>query len=197
MTWSSTQAPTVRPASVIVDPRRRDLERVRDEVVEHLGEPAGEGAHRDRPVVHLRGSTTRAPPRPGARRRRARERSPPRRHAPRPSLRGVGPRESEQTCRRAPTGGGVSRNAASRSALFGEVLEPQPQRGERRAQLVRGVGDELVLRMDEPLELGDGAVEDRRERLDLGRAAADVGARLEMSLPHRRRRFLEPLQRAG
>ena len=33
-----------------------------------------------------------------------------------------------------------------------EVLEPEPQRRERRPQLVRRVGDELLLRADEPLE---------------------------------------------
>ena len=31
------------------------------------------------------------------------------------------------------------------------LLEPQPQAGQRRAQLVRGVGDELALAVDQPL----------------------------------------------
>ena len=56
---------------------------------------------------------------------------------------------------------GVGRTAA------GEHLEVGPQRGERRAQLVRGVGDELALR---PLR----ALERLEHRVERGRQARDL-----------------------
>jgi hypothetical protein len=39
-----------------------------------------------------------------------------------------------------------------------EVLEPQAQRRERRAELVRRVGDEWLLRVEQRLELGGNLV---------------------------------------
>ena len=47
-----------------------------------------------------------------------------------------------------------------------EVLEAQPERGQRRAQLVRGVGDELLLRVEQ-------CVEPRHRLVELGGNGAD------------------------
>ena len=47
------------------------------------------------------------------------------------------------------------------------VLEPEPERRQRRAQLVRGVGDERLLRLEQPLEL-------RRRLVELVREAAHL-----------------------
>ena len=89
---------------------------------------------------------------------------------------GVGAREREQALDEV----GEPLDLGQRA--FGvAVLEPQAQRRQRRAQLVRGVGDELVLRAHEQPELRDRLVEDARERPHLGRAVALGRARVEVA----------------
>ena len=85
----------------------------------------------------------------GARGRRRRGRPPRRARRPRPPGRAAAARRPSRT-------GGRPRSSAASISLGvaggARLLEPQPQAGERRAQLVRGVGDELALAVDEPLE---------------------------------------------
>ena len=116
------------------------LERVREQVVEHLHEPLRPGAYRrcaldlgrqpyvafacERPprldaLAHTRAGVD------GLRGCRA----------------GAGAREDEQALDEV----GEPLDLGQRT-LGVAVLEPEAERGERRAQLVRGVGDELVLR---------------------------------------------------
>ena len=76
-----------------------------------------------------------------------------------------------------------------------EVLEPEPQRRERRPQLVRRVGDEVLLRADEPLDLRGGVVEARRELGDLRRARRCFAARREVALTETRGGVDEPIDR--
>ena len=52
-----------------------------------------------------------------------------------------------------------------------EVLQPQPQAGERRAELMGGVGDEGLLAPHEVLQPGRGAVEGLGQRAHLRRSA--------------------------
>ena len=85
------------------------------------------------------------------RRRRPRPASPPARSARASSSSPSTRRESRATSASEP--GDVGLGVAARGDLRLEVLEPEPQRGERRAQLVRRVGHELLLRGDQPLEL--------------------------------------------
>ena len=76
------------------------------------------------------------------------------------------------------------------------LLEPQPQAGERRAQLVRRVGDEVALAGHEALEPRRHAVE-RRGEAALLRAALDLGAHGQVALGHPRRGVVQAPQRAG
>ena len=62
-----------------------------------------------------------------------------------------------------------------------QVLEAQAHRGERRAQLVRRVGDERALRADELLEACRGGVERLGEHGELGGALRHLGARGEVA----------------
>ena len=83
-------------------------------------------------------------------------------------LRRVRPREREQVVdeprasRSTSTQGGVG-------AARLEVLEAQPERHRRRPQLVRRVGDERLLRVQQRLELRRGRVERPGQRPQLGR----------------------------
>ena len=76
-----------------------------------------------------------------------------------------------------------------------EVLEPQPQRRQRRPQLVRCVGDELALRAEQLLQPADGLVEHRGERAHLGRALVLGRARGEIAVPDRGGGLLEVSKR--
>ena len=140
-TCSSTQLGAAAAENVTCR-RGRRLERVGEEVVEHLREPPRRGARRQRPV----GSATSLTPCSSAsgghastRSRTSAERST--RAAPRcpASARASASKPSTRSRRRS-----ASRSAASRSRALRQVLEPQAERGQRRPQLVRGVGDELA-----------------------------------------------------
>ena len=72
-----------------------------------------------------------------------------------------------------------------------EVLEPEPERGQGRAQLVRRVGDERALRADELLEARRGRVERLREHGELGRALRHRGADRQVATAERRPRRRE------
>ena len=68
-----------------------------------------------------------------------------------------------------------------RRAAVAQVLEPQAQRGERRAQLVRGVGGEVALRGDQALEPAGHGVEGAGEVLDLARPGRLADARRQLA----------------
>ena len=77
-----------------------------------------------------------------------------------------------------------------RRAVAGEVRDVAPQRSQRRAQLVRGVGEEAPLGLARPLEALEHRVERRREPADLVvacglRAGAGAGRRCVRSRPRR------------
>ena len=76
------------------------------------------------------------------------------------------------------------------------LLEPQPQPAQRRAQLVRGVRDELPLAGDEPLEPCGHVVERAREPALL-RAALDGRARRQVAARDTAGRLVEAPYRAG
>ena len=79
-----------------------------------------------------------------------------------------------------------------------EVLEPQPHGGERRAELVRRVGDERALRTDELFEARRGRVERLREHGQLRRDRAGTSARdREVAPTERTRGLLEVGERLG
>ena len=59
---------------------------------------------------------------------------------------------------------------APRDVVASEVLETEAERRQRRAELVRRIGDELVLGAEERIELDDHVVELAGELLQLGRA---------------------------
>ena len=61
-------------------------------------------------------------------------------------------------------------------------LQPQAQGGERRAQLVGGVGDELLLGGDELLQASGGGVERLGQLAHLGWAVGLVGAGVELAV---------------
>ena len=75
------------------------------------------------------------------------------------------------------------------------LLEAQAQAGERRAQLVRRVGHEVLLAAQEPGHPAGHLVEGPRERALLG-AALDRRARLEVAGRHPARRLVEAAHRA-
>ena len=93
----------------------------------------------------------------------------------------------------------TSASAASSPAVghvAREVLEPQAQRRQRRAQLVRRVGDELALRAEELLELRHRLVEDARRASAPPAGPSSLGrARVEVARADGRRRALEAPQR--
>ena len=63
-----------------------------------------------------------------------------------------------------------SSSSLRRDVLSSEVLETEAKRRQRRAKLVRRIGDELVLGAEERIELDDHVVELAGELLQLGRA---------------------------
>ena len=83
-----------------------------------------------------------------------------------------------------------------RRAVAREVRDVAAQRGQRRAQLVRGVGEEAALGVARPLEAGEHRVQRRREppdlvgRRGLGQPAARVARALDL-----RGRVGEPSER--
>ena len=161
---------------------RGDVEGVGDEVVDDLGHAVGSaqrgapaaptprGARRRRrpaaPTPRARSSTNAAERRPASpwRPRRAGRRG-----------RGRATRRPGAPCRATSADGGVDVVAAV------ERLEPEAQRGERRAQLVAGVGDEVVLGGHELLEPGRHAVERRGQRAHLRRALVGGGPAAEVA----------------
>ena len=76
------------------------------------------------------------------------------------------------------------------------LLEPQLQAGERGAELVRGVGDELALAVDQALEPRAHLVERAREALLLG-GALDRHAGVQVALAEAGGGVVEAAQRAG
>ena len=76
------------------------------------------------------------------------------------------------------------------------LLEPQLQAGERGAELVRGVGDELALAVHEALEPRAHLVERAREALLLG-GALDRHAGVQIALAEAGGGVVEAAQRAG
>ena len=77
-----------------------------------------------------------------------------------------------------------------------EVLEPQPERGERGPQLVRGIRDECPLRVHELLELRCGRVELLREQPHLVRAGRDGCACCEVATAQPSRGVLQVGERS-
>ena len=133
----------------------RDGERVRDQVVDDLPEPVRRAAA---PAVPARPRASRT-----CRGARAGRRAPRRRRRVSVLAAPASARASESR----PSTSRPSRStsaSAGRGILRAEVLEPQPQRGQRRPQLVRGVGDERLLRGEQLLELRRRLVEHARER---------------------------------
>ena len=180
-------------APVELDARRRVAQRVLDQVVEQDREVLLRG--RDRRVaaadqlelaaVLLRGGRPALVGPLG----RARERDRPRRRrlvalARERQQRGQQPREPLDL-----ELGRLELRLGVAARLGARRLEPQAQPGQRRAQLVRGVGDELALcREHGPEPLGH-VVEGRRD-LALLRRAGHLGARLEVAA-------LDPPRRGG
>ena len=78
-----------------------------------------------------------------------------------------------------------------------EVLEAEPQRGERRAELVRRVGDELLLGIEQPGDLGRHPIEGELEVLELRRPASLGHARREVAAGDAVGRVLEPAHAAA
>ena len=151
-------------------------ERVRDQVVDASAR-AGPAVLRTRSAAHSRRRD------PALRLRRAGRRAPRRRPPPRLPSAPASARASESSA-------STSRPSRSTSARRGpggrcesEVLEPEPQRRQRRSQLVRGVGDERLLRVEELLELRSRLVELVREPRAppagplLGRARVEIARR--------------------
>ena len=165
----STTCSSTQPSS---DARRhRDRvghgKRVRDQVVDHLPEPVGRAPHaaaRARPLA-------RPPPSPASRSASTASTS----TASVAGRRGVGPRKREQRLDQPtePLDLGERRPGGRRI----HVLEPEAQRRQRRAQLVRGVGDERLLRVEQLLELRGRLVELVRQPAHLGRALPRARAR--------------------
>ena len=62
-------------------------------------------------------------------------------------------RSSTSAVRRSSSASAFCGLLAGRTALARDRLEPKPQAGERRSQLMRGVGDELALGLDAVLEV--------------------------------------------
>jgi hypothetical protein len=86
--------------------------------------------------------------------------------------------------------------AELRACLQRRRLEPQPQAGQRRSQLMRGVGDELPLRLEHlPQPLGH-VVERVRDLAVLG-GALGLGPRLQIAGLDATRGRREPLERPG
>ncbi len=75
-----------------------------------------------------------------------------------------------------------------------EVLETQPERGERRPQLMRRVGHELSLRLDEIAQLRGHTVEGPGDAPDLLRPVVLVQSRREIAAPDSIGRLLELAQ---
>ena len=75
------------------------------------------------------------------------------------------------------------------------LLEPQPQPGQRRAQLVRRVGDEVALRVDHPLHARRHLVE-RARRPRAARSEPSTGTRTDRS-PSPARRAANASRRSG
>ena len=124
-------------------PRRGDGERVREQVVEHLAEPVGADERRARRRATRAGR--RAPSASGA---NASSRS----ATAAASSTGSAGAASARASASSPSTSRDSRSTSGSAPVDVAVLEPEPQRGERRAELVRGVGDEDLLRADELLE---------------------------------------------
>ena len=78
-----------------------------------------------------------------------------------------------------------------------EVLEPQPQRRQRRPKLVRRVRDEVFLRAYERLELRRRLVQRAREPANVVRPVALGRTRIELAVADPLRRALHPPQRPG
>ena len=175
-------------------------ERVLDQRVEHAVQVGGR-AERGLARGGLDGLDAAALAcRPSARRR---GRPPRRGRAPPAARRPRRPGRARAARRGSPPGGRARPVAASISSWTSgssrggaRLLEPQPQAGERRAQLVRGVGHEVALAGDEPLQPRRHVVEGAREAALLG-AALDAGADAQVALRHLRRGVVEPPQRAG
>ena len=128
----------------------------------------------------------------GARGRRRRGRPPRRARRPRPPGRAAAARRPSRRGGRPPSS---AASISSRVAGGARLLEPQPQAGERRAQLVRGVGDELALAVDEALEPRAHLVERAREALLLG--ASPRPARGRAGRPRPRRAAASSRRRSG
>ena len=81
--------------------------------------------------------------------------------------------------------------------LRDRTLEPELHRGQGRSELVRGVGDELALRLDRTLEPVGHLVERLPELLDLSGAAHVAGASREVAVPQALRGGGQARERAG
>ena len=147
-----------------------------EQVVEHLLEAAGLGAHDEIRIELGDEVDARARPRAPTTRRPGSSTNGPRststdggalRSARASSSSPSTSRESRATSASEPLDV-VARRVRRGVELTLEVLQPEPQRGERCAQLMRRVGDERLLRRHQLLEPPCGAVERLRELADLG-----------------------------
>ena len=184
-TWSSARSPIAAAARRTVDPAGAASRALASEVVDDLRHAIGVGdaprrrspiaSSRDVPVggqrlPRLARAPRRTRPSGDRRRRRARRRA---------ARRGEREQAVDEAGQALDLGdGGIDVGQPGSSAL-----EPQPQRGERRAQLVDGVGDEVLLGGDELLEARGHPVERRGEGADLGRPVVGAGARPRSPAP--------------
>ena len=129
-------------------------------------------------------------------RRRPRTRSP---CAAARSARAKASRPSTSRDRRSASSSAAPRSAASsgRRGAGLQVLEPQPQRGQRRAQLVGGVGDERLLGADSSLETPARVVERRGQRRAPPAGRRSSGARAARSPGAERRGGCLAARRSG
>ena len=95
----------------------------------------------------------------------------------------------------------VGRLEALADGLVGRLrdraFEPELHGGQGRSELVRGVGDELALRLDRALEPVGHLVERLPELLDLPGAAHVAGAGREVAVPQALRGTGQPRERPG
>ena len=176
-TWTDVRAPRRLGRQRDRRSGRGHVEGVGDVVVEHLRQAVGVGhdggARRDRHLEGHRPLLGEGSPALGARREERADLEPATSHRLGPAV-GAGQHEQAVDEAGQPLGlrDGVLEVGGGVAVGFGlEVLEPQPQPGQRRAELVGRIGDEGLLAPHEVLQPGRGAVEGLGQRAHLRRAA--------------------------
>ena len=167
---------------------RRGVERVREQVVEHLLDPPLAGADHAAVAPSLE-------PHAALLAERRPELDAPLDDVAEPQIArqvagGVGARKLEQLVDEPGEPLGLDERCVGLA-----VLEPEPQRRQRRPQLVRRVGDELLLRREQRRELGGRAIELPRETAHVGRAVGLARARGQLAAADARGDVLEAAER--